>query len=189
MMMGVGPRREVEGPTLGRHQQVGESRELPQGQAMLTYEVQPHRGVGPVMLGMERMRVHEVMPESPCSFKKTPVSEYETDAFHQSGFQVFYGGDSPRVEYIELSRDCGFSVFYRKIDVFGTPASELVDLLSRDAAIDQSNPEHGYSYSFPELDLCVWRSVIPDSASDEEGRRFDTIGIGVEGYFTGHPGS
>ena len=43
------------------------------------------------------------MGVSPHSFRKTPHSEHENDAFHQSAFQVFYTGESPTVEYIELS--------------------------------------------------------------------------------------
>ena len=55
------------------------------------------------------------------SFHKDSNDEYETDAFHDSGFQVFYGGEGPVVEYIELSREAGFRVLYRGVDVFQRP--------------------------------------------------------------------
>ena len=150
---------------------------------LTVYEAIPHVGVGPVKLGMTREEVHRVMP-GPCeSFLKGLNSEHETDAFHDSGFQVFYGGEGPVVEYIELSREAGFRVLYRGVDVFATPADQVVAHVSGDAAFDPTDPELGYAYIVPDLDLSLWRPVLPETPEDPEGREFSTIGVGVAGYY------
>ena len=120
------------------------------------YEVVPHVGVGPVHLGMSREEVRRVMP-GPCEpYRKVPDAQHETDAFFNSGFQVFYGGELPVAEYIELSRESGFRVVYRGIDVFAASADDVVAHVSRDAAFDDADWELGYSYVFPDLDLGLW---------------------------------
>ena len=150
---------------------------------LAVYEATPRVGVGPVKLGMTREEVRRVMP-GPCdSFLKGLNPEHETDAFHDRGFQVFYGGEGPVVEYIELSRESGFRVLYRGLDVFATPADQVLAHVSGDAAIDPNDPELGYAYIFPDLDLSLWRPVLPESPEDPEGREFSTIGIGVAGYY------
>ena len=147
------------------------------------YEAVPHVGVGPVKLGMTREEVHRVMP-GPCkSFPKGLNPEHETDAFHDGAFHVFYGGNGPNVEYIELFREAGFRLLYRGLDVFAMPTGQTVAHVSGDAPFDPTDPELGYSYIFPDLDLSLWRPVLPESPEDPEGREFSTIGVGVAGYY------
>jgi len=148
---------------------------------MSDYTVQLFVGVGPVRLGMSRDEVRRAMPEASESFRKTPTSPHGTDSFHQSGFQVFYEGQEPMVEYIELSRDSGFRAHYRDLDVFATPADEVAAYIARDAAFDETAREFPYSYIFPGLQLSLWRPVLPED--DEAGRYFSTIGIGRKGYY------
>jgi hypothetical protein len=150
---------------------------------MPDYTVQPFVGVGPVLLGMSRDEVRRVMPEPAKPFRKAQTSQHETDAFHTSGFQVFYGGDQPTVEYIELSRRSVVRALYRELDVFATPADEVVVHVSRDSEFDHSDPEIPYSYLFRGLQLSLWRPTIPESDADTEGRYFSTIGIGKRGYY------
>ncbi len=148
---------------------------------MRAYDVTPKIGVGPVRLGMHRDEVRAAMDQEPERFMKAETCRYETDAYHHSAFQVSYEGDEPRVEFIELSREGGFIALYRAMDVFGTSASDLVEFIARDARFDGRDPELGYSFVFPSLDLSLWRPVLPEDSPD--GEFFSTIGVGVEGYF------
>ena len=150
---------------------------------MPDYTVQPFVGVGPVLLGMSRDEVRRAMPEPAKPFRKGRTSQHETDAFHQNAFQVFYGGDQPTVEYIELSRGSVVRALYRDLDVFATPADEVVAHISRDSEFDGSDPEIPYSYLFRGLQLSLWRPTIPESDTDTDGRYFSTIGIGKRGYY------
>ena len=113
-------------------------------------------------------------------FMKDRSDTVPTDAFHASSFQVFYDA-SERVEYIELSKA-------EEVDpiVFGEKILQLTadDAVKHVERHDESNPELGYSYVFPALELALWRPVIPESEDDEEGRTFSTVGVGVRGYFS-----
>lgn len=144
------------------------------------YEVIPLKGVGPVHLGMPQKEVRTVMVEEPITFRKSPDSEGLTDAFNQSTFQVFYD-EYGVVEYIELSRS-STPVLYKGTDVFQTTAEEVVELISQDALYDDSDPELGYSYIFPDLAVSVWRPCLPKD--DIKGLYFSTIGVGRKGYYT-----
>jgi hypothetical protein len=150
---------------------------------LISYETIPHVGVGPVKLGMTREEVRRVMPGPYESFLKGLNPKHKTDAFHNCGFQVFYGGELPVVEYIELSRESGFRVVYRGVDVFTTPAEQLVAYISGDATFDSTDPELGYAYILPDLDITLWRPVLPESPENPTGREFSTIGVGVIGYY------
>jgi hypothetical protein len=150
---------------------------------MPDFTLQPLVGVGSVRFGMSRDEVRRVMLEPVRSFRKTPKSRHETDAIFQNAFQIFYGGDQPTVEFIELSGGLAVRAFYRELDVFGTPADEVVAFISRDAAFDAKEREIPYSYIFPGLQLSLWRPTIPESADDTDGRYFSTVGIGQRGYY------
>jgi hypothetical protein len=153
----------------------------------MKYEVNPIIGVGSVKLGMSRADVRSIMNADPHTFKKTPTSKHDTDAWHNSGFQVFYRGEVPTVEFIELSRDSGIVALYKGIDVFNTVASKLIKKISEDDVYDASDPELGYSYLFPNLEMSLWRPIKPESLEDDEGKYFSTIGVGVEGYYSQEP--
>ena len=150
---------------------------------MITYEIVPHVGVGPIKLGMTRDEVRRVMPV-PCSpYRKSQGDLHETDAFHEYAYQVYYNGESPVVEFIELSDGLDYIASYRGTDVFSTPAAEMVVLVSREAAFDPDYWELGRSYTFPSIDIALWRPVLPEESDGEAGIIFSTIAIGVEGYF------
>ena len=141
------------------------------------YTIEPLIGVGPIKLGMNRNDVQNIMPEASKQFMKTRNSSVETDAFHKNCFQVFYNHQTVCVEYIELSRRCPFIADIFGVDPFGSLAEELIQYLSEKAKFDKSDPELGYSYIFPEIELSVWRPSIED-------KHFSTIGIGVKGYYS-----
>jgi hypothetical protein len=147
------------------------------------YQVVPLIGAGPVRLGMTRDEVRRAMPGNCESFRKGLDPGLEIDSWHESGFQVFYAESAPVVEYIELSRDSSFVATYNGVDVFELPADDVVAHVCRAAPFDLDNSEHGYSFIFPKLQMSLWRPTMPESPEDEEGRVFETIGIGVAGYY------
>ncbi|WP_413701978.1 hypothetical protein ACLKMH_10895 [Psychromonas sp. KJ10-10] len=77
------------------------------------FEIFPTIGINPIKLGESRALISDLMNATPYSFMKTPMSKHPTDAFFDSGFQIFYAGDNPIVDSIELSRGCGFSDIIR----------------------------------------------------------------------------
>ena len=144
------------------------------------YEVKPRSGVGAVALGMSRPDVRARMPGEPVTFRKGSGGP-DVDAWHEAGFQVFYSDDDT-VEYIELNRGA-VDAWFEGTAVFDVDADQLVEALRSRSPIDEDDAELGYSYVFPLWDLSLWRRCVPESPTDEEGRYFDTIGIGVPGYY------
>lgn len=149
---------------------------------MQTFAVQPLVGVGPVHLGTSRNEVRRILGPCSTSIRKSPSSREATDAWFANGFQVFYAGEMPAVEYIGLSAGVGFSAMLFGHDVFTTPASTVVSLVQEHAAFDATDPELGSSYIFPSIELSLWR---PD-CDELEGNFFATVGIGIRGYYSQH---
>jgi hypothetical protein len=163
------------------------STNLPRGVAkvdMNEYEVIPHVGVGPVRLGMPRAQVRLAMTRPPNSFKKGASAVHATDAFHDGAFQVFYRGPEPTVEFIELSSGLGVRALYQGVSVFETTADEVAARIMQEARFWAEDPELGYSYIFPDLELGLWRPSLPESPQAEEVRSFASVGIGIRGYYT-----
>lgn len=149
----------------------------------MRFKVEPLSGIGPARLGVPRDELRAAMNAVSETFRKVEGDRWETDAYFGGGFQVFYGGHEPRVEFIELSRSGGMVALFEGLDVFGTPAAELIARLDRRCPYDRNDPEIGYSYIFRDWELALWRPVVPEGPGDDEGRYFSTIGVGVRGYF------
>ena len=150
---------------------------------MKTYVVEPLVGIGPVRLGMSREEVKRTMPDPPHSFLKTPHSRHETDSFHGSSFQVFYTGESPTVEYIELSGGAEVRALFGEQSMFETPANELIAVLADQHALETDDDSSPCDVLFPGLQMSLWRPYTPESPTEEDGRYFATLGLGVTGYF------
>jgi len=147
---------------------------------MPVYTVQPRQGVDPILFSMRRAEVRAAMNLPVVTFHKTGESPL-VDAYLDSCLQVFYDL-ADRVEYIELSRGGPVTAIYHDLDVFATTADQVVQHIAQHAPFDASDPELGYSYIFPDLDLSVWRQHLPEDGPD--GKYFATIGIGKLGYYS-----
>ena len=157
---------------------------------MTEFTIIPVEKAGPVSLGMNRQQVRAALNVPVVSFKKTSTSASATDAFLEHTFQVFYD-ENDCAEYIELSNGGPFIALYKGVSVFETKADDLVVLVSQDASVNLNDPELGYSFVFPTLELSLWRASLPENDEDEEyqdeempGLFFDTIGIGKRGYYS-----
>jgi len=140
----------------------------------------PLKGVDPVRLGMSRDAVHAAFGAPTATFHKTPNSRYPTDAWFGSDFQVFYEGDEPTVAYIELSNGVNLEAVLFGLPVFTTKVPALIAEIGRRAELDGADPELGYSYTFPSLELGFCR---PDN-DNEEAPYFATVGLGRVGYYS-----
>ncbi|HRE18816.1 MAG TPA: hypothetical protein PLW86_17385, partial [Rhodocyclaceae bacterium] len=120
---------------------------------MKTFDVVPLVGIGTVLLGTTRSAVHGAMGKPESSFRKTEWSRHVTDTWFGSGFQVFYGGEEPTVNFIELCRGSEFKVLLFGEEVFSKDVPEIVRHVEKFAASDPNNPEHGSSFIFPSIEL------------------------------------
>ncbi|MEM8557311.1 MAG: hypothetical protein AAGG50_05750 [Bacteroidota bacterium] len=109
---------------------------------------------------MTREEVHEALATSPVSFLKTEEAEYPTDEFRQHGLHVYYAGAYPAVEFVEVHSAAAIRFTLFGIDVFGTPASDLLVVASQHGSFKADDAEPG-SYTCMSLSLCLWRSDDP----------------------------
>lgn len=136
--------------------------------------IEPHVGVGQVCLSMGKEEVRAALGE--------PSFSHENRETFLAGLHVHYYPDE-RVEFIEVSSSDKYTALFKGIDVHTTPAEELVAFILRFATFDANDPELGYGYIFKDLQLSLWRSVIPETSAGPDGQYFEAIGIGSSEYF------
>ncbi|WP_444930812.1 hypothetical protein ACJJIF_03230 [Microbulbifer sp. SSSA002] len=141
------------------------------------FEVQPEIGIGPVKLGMDRTSAIASMGLEPDSFMKTPMSQHPTDSFYEAGFQIFYEGETPKVESIELSRGCGFEATLSGENILDLSVSEVLLKIESAIGLKPKTEDEGYTFEIPGLGLWLWRQS--NDTNDEEGLYFSTIGVGA----------
>lgn len=165
------------------------------------FDIIPHVGAGDIKLGMPREIIREILGEPEYSSEKS-VLDYgdfsipvpAKDGFLENEIQITFD-DNNKADFIEFSgRGAKYTdVFLKEIEVFKTPASILIKEITRLtlAEFDKEENEIPYTYVFPEIDLSVWRQVVPELdetieeiPESDDGKYFWTIGIGVKGYYT-----
>ncbi|NWJ48967.1 MAG: hypothetical protein HXX08_24160 [Chloroflexi bacterium] len=169
----------------------------------IKYELIPSVGIGPVRFGMTHQEVYEAMGTKPSTTlpRGKAVGEEERSSFHlHNCFAVHYSTENSTVEFIEVSSDCDIDVFYKDIDFFNTEVEELLVLLTKETPYDEDDPELGYSFIFPELELSLYRPHGPEDIeplteeSSEEDIKYyegelkrlkyiESVGLGITGYY------
>ena len=145
------------------------------------YEIRPGSGIGPVRIGMSRGAAERAMrgtgqPVTAFVRGQTPPAVL---AMHENAFQVYFD-TSDRVEAVEVmgpsvdvqgrGDEPVFVAVFDGVDVFRTPATKLVEVVSRKAAPDlEAAEDPGITFEFPTLGLSLWRQT------DEEGPFFETV--------------
>jgi len=119
----------------------------------------------------------------PGPFRRTPADRPGHVVQRPSGLTVFvYLGGDDRVEAVEFGRpdEPDDTVTYDGLDLFATPADDLVDRLRR--RVDVVDEDGGYSFVAPTLPLRLWRSVRPEGPDDPDGRFFEAVLVARSGY-------
>ncbi len=87
------------------------------------------------------------------------------------------------VEFIELSAGGTVAAVYKGSNLFELAAAEAVKWIGQDAT-PAPETEGGHTYTFPDLELSLWRSQV-SSARRREGWSFQTVALAKWGYFNG----
>jgi hypothetical protein len=144
------------------------------------FVLNPLVGIGPIRLGASRESVFAALGKPASSFNKLPDSRYPTDTWFGNRLQVFYEGAQPTVAFIELSGGGDVEALLFGLPVFATVVPVLVHEVGCRAELDETDPELGYSYIFPNLELAFWRPYN----DDKKAPYFSTVGAGLSGYFS-----
>ncbi|BAX79342.1 hypothetical protein [Labilibaculum antarcticum] len=166
----------------------------------MRFELEPHIGAGKIKLGMTRDETRKILGKPEYSSEKSVMNYGDfsmpvptKDGYFKNELQITFD-DNNKADFIEFSgKDSEFTeVYLSEIEIFKTPAPQLIKEISVSTNSDFDNEEEEipYSYVFPSIDLAVWRQVIPemDEQTEEipesdEGKYFWTIGIGIKGYY------
>jgi hypothetical protein len=138
--------------------------------------IEPLVGADGVRLGMTMDEVARVLGDP----AQSRVHSTTTVGYWASGMSVHF---NPSAELIEVARGMELAPTLFGAPIFETPAEELVQRL-----VDLGHPfdpdtEGGHCFVFRSLQLGLWRSVVPEDSEDPEGRFFDSVGLGREGYY------
>ncbi|WP_134687566.1 hypothetical protein [Brevibacillus migulae] len=164
---------------------------------MLAFVVEPKKGIGPIHLGMSKEEVDNCLAEYDTKY----YDSFRDKNFFKNTYKVEYDSEG-KVIFIEVSSYEGngkFSCTIMNMDIFETKVDDLVESIDKISPYDRNDWELGYTYHFPELQLCFWRPNIlteQDMLEDwfkelnEDNKEyemqslyFSTVAIAVEGYW------
>jgi hypothetical protein len=144
----------------------------------MRFDIEPHVGIAPIRFGMNRA---EVVREMTRIGGGSPVDKSGgIDCFFNNGFQVSYRDGT--VEFIEVYSDPAHTYILEGVDVFDTPADQLVARLatldSADSLLSEQN-----SYCFPSLIVSLWEADEQyDCKGGEKRPIFGAVGVGDARY-------
>ena len=146
------------------------------------WKLKPDEGAEQISFGMSYDQVVSILGEPDQPLSGLWRSDTKRAGWREGGLAIHF---HPSVIFIEFSRDIGLVPKLLGIDVFSTPAAEVVTALESEGhSFDATDPELGHTYVFPAIQVGLWRQVLPEADDDEEGRYFDTVSAGRDGYYT-----
>jgi hypothetical protein len=149
-------------------------------------DLQPPTEAAGIRIGAHRDEAHAqcLAHGEPKPFRRSDGANASLVVERPSGLSIFvYFDAADAVEAIELGRPEGSSdvVSFRGIDIFGTPADALAEMLRGHAPIEIE--EEGRSVTAPDLPLALWRPVVPENDDDPHGRYFESVLVAKAGYY------
>ena len=148
---------------------------------MLTLDLVPHLGAGPILLGSARAEAREVLLALGFPLESRGDS---VDHFCQSAIQIECGpGD--RVSFIGLACHERFAVSYQGQSVFALSAPDLFALIAASERSD-SHTYEDYEYCFPDQIITLWDADEQyDRLGNESRPVWAQVGLGDKTYLAG----
>jgi hypothetical protein len=134
--------------------------------------IHPPDAAGPLRIGATGQDTVDTLRQlgDPQMLCRSPDSHPGWGVHRASGLFISVSLDADdRVEAIEFGRG-GDTVTYNGLDVFATPAADLVTQLRRTTTVHE---EDGHTFTAPELLLTFWRAITPEDPDDENGGYFE----------------
>lgn len=153
--------------------------------------IKPHEGINDVRFGHDSKTVRITLgtPESTREqsiFQSGEISIplSKTDYYYNSSLQISYD-ENDTLEFIELSlKDSTLELSIYAFPLSKSSAEEVLSFLTKEKKVmyNKNGAELPYTYDFIAQDLSFWRQVIPEDDQDEDGKYFDSVGLGRTGY-------
>jgi len=146
-------------------------------------ELLPPLGAGPIRIGVPLAEAESIVGAIDGYTPPDPLYP------QQRGFATFASGLSiallpdiaGRVTAIEIFRSDYDDVYFDGVDVFRTPADEVIAFLESRTQVRVE--EDGRTVVAPGLPMSLWRGTLPDFPGDEDGRYFESALVAGQGYF------
>jgi len=149
---------------------------------MTEIRVNPLESLNGIMLGWNREELQNKLGVPERTIKNTDY--YQINSLHYS----IHFDREEKIEYIELSNPKieSVQILLGSLNIFNSESIKLISSIEEtmNLAYNKEDPEFPYSFIFPEVELSFWRPTLPENENDEEGRYFETVGIGIKGYYT-----
>lgn len=146
----------------------------------MVFDIEPHRGIGPISFGMSRAAVAKAM--AGCGGGKPVKRSMEIDCFFENAFQVSYGDDD-KADFIEVCSGIKPDARFDGQDVFDLHADDLLNLIRLHEKEDPQLSQPEDSYTFSGLILALWgRDEQYDYKGKEQRPVFATVGVGAPTY-------
>ena len=153
----------------------------------MIFELHPPQAAGPLHIGATGHDTVELLSQlgAPVVLCRTRGRRPGWGVHRPSGLFIgaYFDADD-RLEGIEFGRPDGNddAITYHGLDMFTTPAADLVAHLRQRTAIHVEAEEDGHFFTAPSLLLSLWL-VTPDSPHNREGRFFGSVLIAQPGRY------
>ena len=138
--------------------------------AFMIFEIKPLESVGKVKFGMSKNETN-ILLGLPNSINEN------VHYYFNNCLQIHFEHDL--VSFIEIANSSELKVNLMDLNIFEMTVENLIPEINNFYELDHTDPEKGYSYIFPKIEVSFWRSVI-----QENGSYFESIGIGKQGYYS-----
>jgi hypothetical protein len=146
---------------------------------MRVFEVTPHVGIGPLRLGMTPAEVRQAV----AGHAVEKIGRGREEMIDDLGLNVDYSAADADVTFIQAFPVDGVRFTFTGIDVFTTPADELLAAVACREGLPAPDFSPGrHEYLFPSLRLALWRGVVTEEPG-EQGWAFESISVHVPGYY------
>lgn len=157
----------------------------------MTINIKPHEGINDINFGLDSKAVRLKLgaPESTkeqsfFQFGDINIPEPKTDYYFDNILQISYD-ENDIVEFIEIySKESNLEISIYGFSLNQVSAEEIISFLTLEKKLkyDENGEEFPYTYNFVDKDIIFWRQVLPEDDTDEDGKYFDSVGIGKIGY-------
>ncbi|MET9131891.1 hypothetical protein [Streptomyces antibioticus] len=151
----------------------------------MDFDLDPPCGVGTLRIGMPRQAAGTALDALRDLGAVSESDRPGQHVFRPSGLMVSIHCMSGTLAAVELGRPSAQTdhVTFRGLDVFATPARELVQRMSAYTSIE-ADPDDPASFIASDLLLSFWRPfAADDEPREEQGYYFSSVLLARPGYF------
>jgi hypothetical protein len=148
--------------------------------------LRPPEAAGPLFIGTTGQEAEDILRQlgAPLVLCRTPGSQPAWGVERPSGLFIgVYFDAQDRVDAIQLGRpgNSDDAVTYNGLDVFTTPAADLVTRLRPHTTVHEDEVDDGHRFTAPDLLLSFWQ-LTPETPDEGDGRYFDSVLLGRPSY-------